>query len=355
MPGVVAKIPRMLFDSQAPLVIRWGQIPRLIPWFLRFVAASRPQRVETISDARAAILKHIFDAYEPLIEASGAGALVMRVGKLFVWENANGLKGARYALDLRRRRGVEVIELDGDGVRQYEPALGPGIACGVFFPDVRHVADPHRFVQLLAKRFEDDGGILLRERVTGFAIGRRGPETVITEAGRHPVERVVLAAGAWSRPLARKLGSRIPLVAQRGYHSMLAEPGIDLRRPFTCANRNIAVTPMAHGIRVTGIAEFEDVDAPGHFERANLALGHAKAILPDLNVDVASQWVGSRPSMPDSLPVIGPSPRYPNVFFAFGHDTIGMALGAITGRMIAEAVSGHPSTVDPGPFRVDRF
>lgn len=186
-------------------------------------------------------------------------------------------------------------------------------------------------------------------------MGPSGPVAVTTDAGRIAADRFIVAAGVWSKNLARQLGTRTPIEAERGYHNVFPQPGIALRAAIMSADRYIAVTPMEAGIRATGVAEFADPDRPADMRYAEMVERRAQGLLPGLKTEGRSQWMGPRPSHPDSLPVIGRSPRFGNVVFAYGHDHIGLALGGITGRLVADIVAGRPTPVDLTPYRPDRF
>jgi len=355
MPGVLRKVPGMLLDATSPLKLRWGHLPRALPWFLRFIAAARPSRVEAIADARNALLSRLHEGLDPLVADAGAERLIDHSGLLMTFESQAAFDGAAYAIDLRRRRGVPMDILDGNEARQIEPALTPGIVRAIHVPRLAHTVDPLRLTQTLARSFERNGGEVVRSAVHGFEISPDGPRRLLTDDGALDVGRIVLAAGVWSRPLAAQLGTRVPLEAERGYHTMFADPGVRLRVAVMSADRYIAVTDMESGIRATGMAEFAAPDAPPDMENARRVRRHAEALIPGLKSDRVSEWMGPRPSHPDSKPVIGRSPRFANVYFAFGHDHIGLSLAGITGKLIGELVAGRPTTVDLAPFRPDRF
>lgn len=355
MPGILRAVPGMLIDSTAPLILRWGYLPHLLPWFVRFVRNARPAKVEETADARAALTSRLFEAYAPLLAAAGAEALVQRNGWLLVFETKAGFQAAQYGLDLRRRRGIEVRLLDQAQVHDLEPALSPRIVHGVLLPQAGHTVNPLRLTQTLAAHFVAMGGTLLRQSARDFEMDNDGPRTLITDAGTLRVDQVVIAGGAWSGSLAARLGSRIPLAAERGYHAMMPSPQIQLQMPVSSPERHVAIAPMEHGIRASGISEFARAEAPPDLALVDRVRGHAVALLPGLNVENTTNWMGSRPSLPDSRPVIGRSPRYGNVFFAFGHDQIGFGTAAITGKLIAELVAGRPSSIDLFPYRPNRF
>jgi len=355
MPGVLKKVPRMLFDADAPLKLRWSHLPRALPWFLRFIANAQTRRVEAIADARDSLLKRLHEGYAPLIEDAGAEGLINPSGLLMTWESEEAFAGASYALDLRRRHGIAMDILDGHEARQIEPVLSRSVARAVFVPGLAHVVDPLKLTQTLARNFERRGGKILRSAVKGFEIGPDGPRRILTESGALDAGRIVIAAGVWSRALAAQVGTSVPLEAERGYHVMFADPPVRLRVAVMSGDRYIAVTHMTGGVRATGVAEFAARDASPDMANARLVRRHAQALIPGLKSDRLSEWMGPRPSHPDSKPVIGRSPRHANVFFAFGHDHIGLALGGITGKLIGELVAGRKPSVDLHPFRPDRF
>lgn len=355
MPGVLKKVPRMLFDPDSPLKLRWSHVPWALPWFLRFIAAARPSRVEQIAAARNSLLVHTHEGYAPLLEDADAIRWVKNDGLMMVFESERTFEAAAYALDLRRRNGVHMDVLDGNEARQIEPALSPKVIKAVSLPDVNRTIDPFRLTSALVDDFVRRGGEIINVEVRGFEIGAEGPTRILTGRGPMLVDMVVIAAGVWSRPLAAQLGTRVPLEAERGYHVMFPNPAFELRRALVSADRNVSLAHMVEGIRATGIAEFAAPDAKPDMANARLVQRHAQALVPGLKGEPASQWMGPRPSHPDSKPVIGRSPRHPNVFFAFGHDHLGLTMAGITGKLIAELAKGKPPSVDLAPFRPDRF
>ncbi len=355
MPGILKKVPKMLLDSESPLKLRWGHVPRALPWFLSSIANSRRERVEEIAAARNALLLHVHEGYAPLIEEAGAEQWVKDDGLLMVFESEAAFEGAAYGLDLRRRHGVHMDILDGNEARQIEPALAKSVVKAVSLPDVHRTIDPFRLCSALAQHFVRRGGEIVQAEVKGFEIGASGPTKIVTGTGTFDVEQVVIAAGVWSRMLAKALGTSVPLEAERGYHVMFANPGFSLRRAITAVDRSISLADMHDGIRASGVAEFATPDAAPDMRNADMVMRHAKQLLPGLQGEPASKWMGPRPSHPDSKPVIGRSPRHNNVLFAFGHDHLGLTMAGITGRLIAELARGKPTTIDLAPFRPDRF
>ena len=240
-------------------------------------------------------------------------------------------------------------------VRQLIPAIVPDMAGGALATQSGHVTTPLALSKLLASQFEEAGGIFKRAKAIGFIIDDGGPSHVQTDRGNIGVEDVVIAAGAFSRPLAAALGNKVPLDTERGYHMMLPEPQIDVRVPMLIPSMGFAITPMSSGLRLAGTVEFAGLNAPPNYERSEILLRHAKQLFPDLNETGKEPWMGYRPSMPDSLPVISRSNNFDRVFYAFGHGHLGLSLGAVTGRIIADLLIDGISEIDVAPFRADRF
>jgi D-amino-acid dehydrogenase len=355
MPGIATRIPRMLIDPDAPLSIRWAYAPRLLPWFLRFLAASRPDRVERLSRALAELLGGAIDAYGPMLAVAGASTLVRRNGLLMVYRSDEQLAGAEADIELRKRRGVRLELVSGDWLRALVPALSPEYRQGVLYPDCGHVVDPQALVRALGQSALSRGARFVRESAVGFDL-RGGTATAVrTAMAVHQADAVVIAAGAWSGELVRSLRLRVPLEYERGYHVTVPEPGIELPLPMIAGDVRFAMTPLSIGLRLAGTIEFGGLAAPPNRRRQEMLLRHAKACLPGLRTEKVSQWMGFRPSLPDSLPVIGTSPDYRNVYFAFGHGHLGVTMAAVTGRIIADLAAGRPPPIDITPFRIDRF
>ncbi len=355
MPGTLARVPAMLLTRDSPLSIRWRYLPSLLPWLTRFVLASRPTRVAAIAAALAGLLARAGDAYRPLLDSAAVASLVRHRGLIVVYADERRFRADAAKRELQQRHGIELEVLAGPALRQLAPALGSDVAWGVFYPDTDHIVDPARMLRGLADDFARKGGKFVRDRVAGFELGPRGVTGLRGESGNYQTDLVVLAAGAWSRPLARSLGSSVPLDTERGYHVMLPRPGVELRLPVISGEAGFAMTPMAQGLRLAGTVEFAGLEAPPARARQRMILRQAQHLLPGLSSDEASYWMGHRPSLPDSLPVIGRAPRQPNAYFAFGHGHLGLTLAGITGRLVADQVAGRPPELTLAPYGAERF
>ncbi len=355
MPGTLRQVPKWLLDPLGPLAIRWAYLPRVLPWLIRFVKAGRPERVAEVADALRSLLGETFENYEPLIKAAAAEDLIQRRGQLYVYGSEAAFRKDAGGWALRRDRGVRVEELTREEIRQVEPALAPIFERAVLISEHGHCVDPFGLVQRLAEAFVRDGGTIRRATVSGFEIGPDGPTRLLSEAGAAPLDVLVIAAGAWSHRLAAKLGSRVPLESQRGYHVTVAAPGVAPRLTTMWAERKFMATPMTPGLRLAGTVEFAGLEAAPDYRRAKVLLEHGREMFEGLQAGEVSEWMGHRPCLPDTLPVIGRSPHFASTYFAFGHGHLGLSGASTTGRAIADLVAGRPPVIPLEPFRIDRF
>ncbi len=353
MPGIGRQVPRLLLDRDEPLFIDPRHPLRKLPWFWRFWRASRRAEVERISAARASLNRAVMETLTPLLERADAQDLIVHKGMLFVFEGTTPSDGAQMRFAIGRRHGIEARALARAELHDINPDLAADLNCAVLIPGNRHCLDPGALVGRFAAAFAAGGGTLRRESVRNIVPG--DGLAIETATGRAPYDRIVVAAGAWSRPFATALGVKVLLESERGYHLMLPSAGLRIGVPTTLADRNVVMTPMADGLRITGIAEFAEPDAPPRWERADNLLVQARRYFPAIDGTGARRWVGPRPSTPDSLPVIGPAPGHPGIIFAFGHGQSGLAHASVTARLVADCLARRPPLIAMQPFAPDRF
>jgi D-amino-acid dehydrogenase len=351
-PDVLRSLPSLLFSRTSPLAIRHRALPSLAPWLMRFLWQSLPARAERNARSLAALLTGSGEMWDDLaLRVQGAGVLQRR-GCLYLYESPKAFTHAWTELDRRRRLGVEVDLVGADRLAELEPNLPKGLGGAAFFTGATFLDDPGRMMGLIA------AAVLERARLIparAERLERRADGVVIEGPGLHlHARRVVIAAGAQSRELAAMAGDRIPLDTERGYHVEwdMAEP--ILSRPACPTARGFYLCPMAGRLRVAGTVELGGLHLPPSPHRIAKLVEGARAFLPDLPAP-DREWMGLRPSLPDSLPVIGPSRGGPEVIHAFGHGHLGVTLAPVTARMVAGMIDGHASGVDPRPFRPTRF
>jgi glycine/D-amino acid oxidase-like deaminating enzyme len=354
MPGLIWQVPRMLLDPLGPLSIRWSYLPQLAPWLWQFLRAGSRARVEQITASLATLINRVWTDWDDVIAQAGIGDLFTRRGTLYVYETDKGFTDAAYGWELRFRHGLRARRLDARQIMELEPALAPIFRHGYLAEDPGHVADPYKVVLRLAAHLQRIGGEIKRGRVVGFE-GTAPKTVVLADGGRLEGDALVIAAGAWSKPLCKMLGLDVPLDTERGYNTTLPDPGVMPSRPISPAESHFYITPMEIGLRIGGAVEFAGLDAPPNFARSKALLKLGQRVLPGLRTEGGREWMGFRPSMPDSMPVISVSPREPSVFLAFGHGHLGLTGSATTGRLIGELVAGDRTSIDVTPFSVARF
>ena len=354
-PGNWKQVPKMLMDPITPLSLKPGHLLRNLPFFLRFLAEGRAGRVEEISIHLSDILKGATDAHRKLLELSRAQEIVRPVGWLKVYSSQASFDRTAHERAVMARRGINFDILSPDEIRQLEPGLSPKFTHGYHQPDNGFVSQPIKLTEAYFAKFQELGGSWLPEKVRGFELGPNGVEKVKTTHATHSVDSVVIAAGAFSHRLLEMLDLRILFDTERGYHLNLnVTAGPELRRPTVIGDQGFVLAPMQDGLRLTTGAEFAGLDAPPDFSRIKAMLPMAREALPGLEFEIDREWLGFRPSTPDSVPVVARLSKPMNVFANFGHGHLGLTMAARTGEMIADMVAERHSAIDLAPYRLER-
>ncbi len=350
-PEVLRNLPSLLFDRNSPLSIKAGALPGLVPWLARFAAASLPQATARNARALASLVVGAGPLWGDLMARVGGAGLLQDKGCLYLYDTPGAWRGAQAAMTARRALGVTVDLLSADELAALEPGLPPYLGAA-FFPGARFLTDPGAAMTRLAAHLGTRAEVLtaratrLTRQVDGVII--EGPGL------RLHARRVVIAAGAHSRALAAQAGDRVPLDTERGYHAEWDMAAPRLQRPVCPLSRGAYLCPMTGRLRVAGTVELGGLTAaPSPHRIARLVEG-ARLVFPDLGPPDRT-WMGLRPSMPDSLPVIGPSQAGAEVMHAYGHGHIGVTLAPVTARIIADLLAGRVPEIDIAPFRPGRF
>lgn len=355
-PGILKQLPKYALDPSSGIRARYAYLPKFAPWLARFLLASRPDQVARSAAALAPLSRRAYDAHKELIALTGATDIVRPVGWLKVYRSEAGFAGSEHGRRLMDQHGLKYEVLSPDEIGQLEPGLARVFVKGLFSSESAFCTSPKMLIDGYAAHFFARGGVWLPEAVRGIEPLGRDRVRVRSELGIREFDRVVIAAGAWSKPLAAAIGDFVPLDTERGYHLNL-DPGTsrELRRPVCLPEDSYVLAPMQDGIRLTSGVEFAGVEAAPDFTRIYKLLPKAQAVLPGLSGTVTREWMGRRPSTPDSVPVIGPSPKAPQVIYAFAHQHLGLTLGPMTGRLVAQVVRGAAPEIDLAPYSIARF
>ncbi len=354
MPGMLRQVPRLLLHPDEPLFIRPDvMLGHGALWFWQFARNLHRARVQTISAVRAALNARVLETLMPLVDIADCRALIHHRGMLFLFEADKPSPMAQARFDVSTAHGIDVRPLTRTDIEAMVPQAGSQVGCGVMIPGNWHCSNPAGLVDAYAGAFSARGGTIRMVPVSRIVPGDR-PSVIADGVALHG-RNIVLCAGVWSRELLRPLGYSVPMLAERGYHLMMPRSGITLGSPVTLADRNVVMTPMDGGLRLTGVSEFTPADAKPKHGRALRLARQARRYFPDLDDGNAEPWVGPRPSTPDSLPIVGRAPHHRGLFFAFGHGQSGLAHASVTGRIIADLIGGRPPLLDPAPIAFSRF
>jgi len=354
MPGIAIDAIRMLTKPLSPLSIRPAYFFKILPWLMRFVNQSRSSRVLHNAKALHALSRLAVESWLQLVGDTNLNSLLESGGWLKVYESEHSFAGSLKARVLMDQVGSPYEVLNADDIRQLEPHLAPIFNYGIFQQNSLRLINPQRMVQGMVDLLVNRGGQYQQFDVESIKI--EGDSVNLGNSHKTiSAQKVVIAAGAWSRPLARQLGDKVPLDTERGYHLMLPAESSDLlSRPVISGENSFVLSPMEMGLRLTSQVEFAGLDGEPHYQHIRSLIPAAKRMLPDLEPTEQSVWMGFRPSLPDSLPVLGYSTQSSKVLYAFGHQHLGITLGAVTAQIIADLIAGRKPAMDLTPYRAQR-
>ena len=359
-PGLWKKVPGYLSDPLGPLTIRWSYLLKALPWLTRMLASGRTwARVRDASVGLAPLVAGAPELHLKLATEAGVPHLVRRTGQLYIFPTRQDYLDSKTSWDIRRERGINTIEVSEDELRQREPHLDRRYTFALYCDDGGHCTNPGAYVAALIAHAEAQGAKRIRGTVDRLEIVNARLQAVHTDTTRIACDAAVLAAGAHSRTLAHQAGDRVVLETERGYHAVIEHPDVEPRTPIMPSDGKMVYTPMQAGLRIAGQVEIAGLEAEPNWKRAEILLAHARRTFPGLPADLPAErvriWMGHRPSTPDGLPCIGRATLCPDVVHAFGHGHIGLASGAMTGRLVADIISNKPPTIPLSPFNPARF
>ena len=355
-PKAWRNLPRWMMDPLGPLTIRPGYLPHLAPWLARFLLASSPTRIQTSIAAIRSINAEALPAWKDLLSSLRLNGHLRERGILSVWRSRGAFLKSEDIFSRQRGYGIDVQILNPGDIATLEPALR-NVEAAALYPDACHVSDPAALAADLMKLALERGAVHVAAHALAIAPSEDAVH-VHTDSGVKDVmsDRVVVSAGVWSRSLAGQLGDRIPLDTERGYNATYPKGAFGLGRPIMFEGEGFVTTPLDSGDRVGGAVEFAGLEAQPNHDRTDAMVQRLKRFLPHLPPQPAEkQWMGFRPSIPDSLPIIGTARNDDRVIYAFGHGHHGLTQAAVTSQMVAGLVDGREGPVGVTPFSAQRF
>jgi len=354
-PGILKKAPKWLVDPLGPLTVPPAYALKIAPWMFRFWRACSPKRVAHSTAAQTALMDLSKAELEPFLEQTGTTPMLRKEGNLQVYEGEGEFMASLAGWKAREEHGIEFHHLDAAEIAEIQPGLSVRFTHGTFTPGWYSIADPKLYMLALADHFRLKGGVIERAEVTALKPVEGGVEAMAADGSVRRAAQVVLSAGAFSHRIARSIGESVPLETERGYNTTLPSDAFDLRTQITFAGHGFVVTRLSTGIRVGGAVELGGLGLPPNYRRSEAMLKKAQAFLPGLKPEGGVQWMGFRPSLPDSLPAIGRAGSTPRVIYAFGHGHLGLTQSAGTARIVADLLTGRTPAIDIAPFSPQRF
>ena len=355
----LAAAPRMWMDPKGPLALPWKYLPQALPWLARFVRSASSARVEASRQALYQLNQAAVPAWQRCLADIGAEEYLVPSGYLLVWESENKLDEAKTHAAYLAQWDIESVLLQGAQLREKEPELAETVSHALFFPNACRVKDPYLLSKQLLAVFQARGGCFEQTEVSEI-LPQENAVGVVTATSQNRFEHVVLCTGAWGKPLLEQTGISVPLEAERGYHLTIETADMEtppLQHPIGSAERKFVMSPLASGLRVVGITEIGGLRLPEFTRRFNVLRHHSRQLLPRLNNPAlkVSEWMGHRPTLSDSLPVIDQHPRHPRLLFAFGNQHLGLTQAAIGAELVISLLRQVEPEFDVKPYRVDRF
>ncbi len=352
-PDVLYDVPKMLLSSDGPLALKWNYIPKMIPWFLNYLKNCNKKSALHTAKYMHQILNLSNDAYEEIFKEIDITNLIEKKGIIYIWTNKN-LKSRKFEIKVRDDLGIEQKLLTQKQILELEPNLNPVFDAGVIYESAMHAKDPHGILKEIFKLFIKKGGKFIQTNVTSLEQINENETIIKSENEEYRFEKSVIASGAYSKKLTDQLGETIPLDTERGYHVHFKNKDNLIKRPVICLDRGFGLTPMNQGLRAVGTVELGGLKNPPSKKRIEYIIKCAKELLPQLGQH-EDEWLGFRPTLPDFLPIMGPSLKNKNIIYAFGHHHLGWTLGAVTGKIVSGIVAGEKTNLDLSPYSSKRF
>jgi len=352
-PDILADIPSMLLNSTGPLALQWNYVPKMIPWFLKFIKNCSKTKMMHTAKYMHQILDLALPAYDELFQDIDISNLVESKGIIYFWTDKD-LKSRDLEIKIRNELGVKQQLLTPHEIHDLEPHIKKFYHGGILYPNAKHARNPKKILLKLFDLFLKKGGLFEKQNVKTINFLQNSKPEIKTELKSYIFDKAVIACGAFSKKLTDQVDEKIPLETERGYH--IHFKGFDhlLSRPVIYLNKGFGITPMEQGLRVVGTVEFGGLENPPSKKRILNLVNNAKYLFPELKQH-NDEWLGFRPTLPDFLPIIGPSKNYKNLFYSFGHHHLGWTLGAISGKIISSMIAEENTNLNLSVYNSKRF
>tara|TARA_B110000881_G_C18558415_1_gene508313 strand:- start:73 stop:1332 length:1260 start_codon:yes stop_codon:yes gene_type:complete len=352
-PDILNQVPRMLFTSSGPLSLKWNYLAKLTPWIINYLKNCNKKSMLHTAKYMHQINNLAMDAYEEIFKEIDIANLVEKKGIIYIWTNKN-IKSRELEIKVRNDLGIEQKLLTQKEVLDLEPNLKPVFDAGVIYENAMHARDPHGILKKIFNLFLEKGGKFIQDDIVRLKQTGTNQTVIKSERKEYIFEKSVIASGAFSKILTDQLDENIPLETERGYHVHFKNQAQLISRPVICLDRGFGMTPMNQGLRAVGTVEFGGLKNPPSKKRIDYVIKCAKELLPQLEKH-EDEWLGFRPTLPDFLPILGPSLNNKNIVYAFGHHHLGWTLGAITGKIVSSIVAEEKTNLDLAPYSSARF
>ena len=352
-PDILIDVPAMLLSTTGPLALKWNYVPKMIPWFIKFIKNCSKNKMMHTAKYMHQILDLALPAYDELFQEIDISGLVESKGIIYFWTNKD-LKSRELEIKVRKELGVEQKLLTPHEIHDLEPHIKKIYHRGVLYPSAKHTRNPGKILLKLFDLFLKRGGKFKKENVLTINFSADNKPIIKTNLNSYEFDKTVIACGAFSKKLTDQTSEKIPLDTERGYHVHFKDHDHLLSRPVIFLNRGFGITPMEQGLRVVGTVEFGGLNNPLSKKRITNLVNNAKYLFPEPPKH-HDEWLGFRPTLPDFLPVLGPSKKYKNLFYSFGHHHLGWTLGAISGKIIAGMIAGENTNLNLSPYSSSRF
>ena len=352
-PDILVDVPSMLLSSSGPLSLKWNYVPKMIPWFIKFIKNCTRSKMMHTAKYMHQILDLALPAYDELFEDIDVSGLIEAKGIIYFWTNKD-LKSRKLEVSIRNELGIKQQLLTPHEIHDLEPNIKKIYHGGVLYPNARHTRNPGKILLKLFDLFLKKGGCFEKQNVQKINFSQDDKPLIKTDLKSYTFEKAVIASGAFSKKFTDQVNENIPLDTERGYHVHFKGYDHLLSRPVIFLNKGFGITPMEQGLRVVGTVEFGGLDNPVSKKRILNLVNNAKHLFPELN-EHHDEWLGFRPTLPDFLPVIGPSKNYKNLFYSFGHHHLGWTLGAISGKIVSGMIADENTNLDLSAYKSSRF